>query len=70
VLFSYTKALGKEAVKTGKNTLSAIDQRKPDQQVCTVIKRDFGKYKLEQEAQGRTGPDLGLKGKCEIKMLQ
>jgi hypothetical protein len=72
LLYSGTKAVGKEALKTGSNVITDNLNKETEQPVGNIFKNRFGETKdnLEQKIKNMTRSGLGLKRKRKVKKAQ
>jgi hypothetical protein len=71
LLYSGTKAVGREALKSGSNIITDLLEREPDSKVGDILRTRFGEAKdnLEQKIKNMTGSGLRLKGNGDRKSL-
>jgi len=72
LLHSGANAVGKEALKTGSNTITDILNKEPEQPVGAIFKKLFSEAKdnLQEKIKKMTGSDLDLKRKRKAKRVQ
>jgi len=72
LLYSGAKAVGKEALKTGSNIITAILNKEPKQPVGAIFKNRFSEAKgnLQEKIRKMTGSGLDLKRKRKSKRVQ
>jgi hypothetical protein len=72
LLYSGTKAVGKEALKTGSNIIADMLNKEPEQPVGNIFKNRFIEAigNLEQKIKKMTGSGLSLKRKHKSKKAQ
>jgi hypothetical protein len=72
VLYSGTKAIGKEALKTGSNIITDILNKERERPVGNIFKNRFEEAKdnLQEKMKNTTGSGLGLKRKRKFEKIQ
>jgi len=72
LLYSGSKAVGREALKTGSNIITDILNKEPEQPVGNILKTRLSEAKcnLEDKIKKMTGSGLGLKRKRKPKMAE
>jgi len=69
LLYSWAKAVGKEALKTGSNIITDILNKEPEQPVGTIFKNLFieAKGNLQEKIRKMTGSGLDLKREAQVE---
>jgi len=72
LLYSGAKAVGKEALKKGCNTITDILNKEPEQPVGVIFKNRFSEAKgnFQEKTKKMTGSGLDLKRKRKSKRVQ